>query len=113
MMFLGNLLIKSTTSAPYPVTYTAPFRRAGPAALFTGEVIQMGTSPTLSLKFSVEHRSDTDDWAEAGGTSITTTGVFSLDVTGLKERVRIAASLPSGSVGDFAEIRLDGISWRL
>jgi len=54
-------------------------------------------------------------WLGAGTfSSITTEGVYTQDITGIKQRVRIAATLSGGSQGDFVVLvlRPDGISWR-
>jgi hypothetical protein len=113
-MFLGRIMIKDgTASPPYPVTYTAPFPRGGLAALFTAEVTQLAGSPTLSIAIHTKNRNEVA-WYELGAfSSITATGVYSKDISsGIKEQVRIAAKLTAGSVGDFVELRLGGISWR-
>jgi hypothetical protein len=110
-MFLGKFLIMG--GAP-SATYTAPFRRRGLAALFTAEVTQVAGSLTLTLR--VDHKnSDESTWAAAGTfSSISAEGVYTQDITGIKEQVRIAATLSGGSQGDFVELifRSEGISWR-
>jgi hypothetical protein len=113
-MFRGRILIKDDTeSSPYPATYTAPFPRGGLAALFTAEVTQLAGSPTLSIVVQTKNRNETS-WLDLGSfTDITATGVYSLDVSGgIHQQVRIAAKLIGGSVGDWVDLSLDGISWR-
>ena len=113
-MFLSRILIKDGTgSAPYPATYTAPFPRGGLAALFTAEVTQLAGPPTLSIAIQTKNRNEVA-WYELGTfTNITATGLYSKDISsGIKQHVRIAAKLTAGSVGDFVDLRMDGISWR-
>jgi hypothetical protein len=110
-MFLKETLIKGGAAG---TTYTAPFRRRGLAALFTVEVTQVAGSPTLSIE--VQHRErGTPTWLAAGSfSSITAEGVYTRDITGIKELWRIAATVSGGSQGDFMDVvlRPDGISWR-
>jgi hypothetical protein len=110
-MFVGTYLIKSDET---DTIYTAPFPRRGQAALFTVEATQVAGSPTLSLEVQHKNRDETV-WLGAGTfSSITTEGVYTQDITGIKQRVRIAATLSGGSQGDFVVLvlRPDGISWR-
>jgi hypothetical protein len=110
-MFVGTYLIKSDET---DIIYTAPFPRGGLAALFTVEATQVAGSPTLNLQVEHKNRNETA-WAAAGAFSdITTEGVYTQDVTGIKQQVRIAAALSGGSQGDFVVLvlRPDGISWR-
>jgi hypothetical protein len=110
-MFLGDYLVRGHA---VETRYTAPFARRGLAALFTAEVTQAVGSPTLSLQ--IEHKNDNGTWANAGSFSdITTTGVYTKDITGIKQQVRIAAAMTAGPKGDFFVLvfRLAGISWRL
>ena len=112
MMFPGTFLIKG---AAMGTTRTAPFPRRGLAALFTAEVTQVAGSPTLSLIIEDKNHEDTT-WNPAGSFSnITTEGVYTTDITPIKQQVRIAAQLSGGSQGDFVVVVIEqrGISWRL
>src|SRR5262245_33879605 len=93
---LGDILVHDGPgTAGY---YSPPFGRGGDAAVFSIEVTHRNGSPTLV--FAVEHKSPEDtNWTSAGSTSVSSTGVATLDVSGLKEELRLKFTFSSGNLG--------------
>ena len=92
--------------------YSPSFPRGGESALFSLEVThKMGGSPSLTVE--VEHKNEEDTvWSSAGAfTAITTTGVKSKDVSGLKEECRFKYT-PTGTDGDAFYLIVAAPAWR-
>lgn len=110
-MIIGTTIIHDGTgTTPY---YSPAFPRGGDAALFSIDVTHEGGSPTMVVK--VEHKNAVDAAFELAGTfsGITSTGVVSLDVTGLKELVRLSYEFSAGDAGDFFHVVVPAPAWRL
>jgi hypothetical protein len=105
---LGDTLIHDGSgTTPY---YSPPFGRGGDAAVFTIEVAQMNGTPTLV--FAVEHKNAEDtSWSSAGSTSATATGVHTLEVSGLKEELRLKFTFSAGVAGDFVHLLVPAPMW--
>jgi hypothetical protein len=96
-MYIGILYVRMSIASP--VTYYSPtFPRGGLAGTFGIDVLAlMGTSPTLEC--IVEHKNVGDISYTTAGTfsSMVAAGVWKLDVSGLKEEIRLAITV-GGSV---------------
>lgn len=105
---LGDILIHDGTgSDPY---YSPPFGRGGESAVFTVEVTLRHGNPTLVLE--VEHRNAEDtSWSSAGSTSTSATGVATLDVSSLKEELRLKFTFTSLVPGEFVHILVPAPMW--
>jgi hypothetical protein len=93
-MYIGTLYIR-LGGIDYP---TPPFPRGGLAATFGAEVFALdGTSPGLDIE--VQHKNEEDlSFIPAGNFStITTPGVYTLDVGPLKENVRLKVNVTGAS----------------
>jgi hypothetical protein len=93
--------------------YLSPeFPRGGLAAVFTVETTHLKGNPTLVVK--VEHRNeDETSWATAGTFSnITTKTVTTLDVSTIKEIVRLSFEYSAGVAGDFFHVIVPAPAWR-
>ena len=105
---LGDILVHDGTgTAGY---YSPPFGRGGEAAVFTVEVTHRNGTPTLV--FAVEHKNAEDtSWSSAGSTSVAASGVATLDVSALKEELRIKFTFSSGNAGDFVNVLIPAPMW--
>jgi hypothetical protein len=76
------------------------------------DVTHKSGSPTMVV--TVEHKNvDETSWSTAGTfSSVTSTGVATLDVTSLKEEIRIAFTFSAGSAGDFYHVVVSAPAWR-
>ena len=95
--------------------YTDPFPRQGLAAMFTVQVSHVASAGGASLVPAIETKNHRDTtWTPLGSFSpIATAGVASLDVTGLKEEVRIGFVFsPAGSPLDFFRVYIPPPAWR-
>lgn len=105
---LGDTLVHDGAgSDPY---YSPPFGRGGESAVFTVEVTVRYANPTLV--FEVEHKNAEDtSWSSAGSTSTSTTGVVTLEVSTLKEELRIKFTFSSIVTGDFVHVIVPAPMW--
>lgn len=94
---LGRTYIHPGDTTPY---YTSPTPRPSEDAVFSVEATHVVGTPTVVLRVEESNDGDASSWATAGTfANITDTGVKTLEVTGLKERYRLAVSFSGGSVG--------------
>lgn len=98
-------------------TYYSPeFPRGGLAAMFSLDVTNLVLGGASQLGVTVEHRNSEDTtWSSAGAFSaITATGAASLDVTGLKEIIRLSFVFTGGTPAatDAAHFIVQRPSWR-
>jgi len=105
---LGDILVHDGTgTAGY---YSPPFGRGGEAAVFTIEVTYRNGTPLLA--FAVEHKNAADtSWSNAGSTTMAATGVKTLQVSGLKEELRLKFSFSTGAAGDFVNLLVPAPMW--
>lgn len=69
------------------IFFSKPFVRGGPNGTFVVDVLSITTNG--SFEVSVHHRTDSGSWSTAGSfSSITTTGVVTKHITGLKKNLR-------------------------
>lgn len=87
-MIIGQTLLAGTYLSPW-------FPRQGDAAVFSAEVIALGASASLQVGIQTKNSEDVDSAPLPSGTgtlgltnSMTTTGVGTVAVTGMKELVR-------------------------
>ena len=109
-MITGTLVLHDGTgTTPY---YTPAFPSGGDAAVFSIDATNKGGSPTMAVK--VEHWNDVASAWEVAGTfsNITATGVSTLNVSGLKENIRLAFTFSAGSAGDFFHVVIAEPAWR-
>ena len=100
MDLVGELLMDDGSHTPY---YSPPFSREGLAATFVADVTHKRTTSGLVLLLSLEHKNLADTtWSTAGSfAAISTIGVATKDITGLKEILRWVAAFSNGSAGEF------------
>ena len=79
--------------------------------MFSVETLAKIGSPSLAI--DVEHKNTEDtSWTSAGTfTSVTTIGVFSQDISGLKEEIRIKFTM-TGTDGDAFNVLFPAPAWR-
>jgi hypothetical protein len=105
----GQQVVNPNSTNP---VYTLPSPRGGAAATFVVDVIEINSATNLNV--TIEHRNrGATTWSGAGSfAAITASGVYSLDVTGLKGKYRYALALgPSPSAGDSYRVQ-KSVSWR-
>lgn len=111
-MYIGSLYMR--LSAGTPATYYSPtFPRGGLSATFVIEVFNLlGTSPTLEC--AVEHKNEDDtSFTSAGSfTSMSTTGIHKLDVSSLKEQLRLAITVGGSAATNTAYANVLAPTWR-
>ena len=92
--------------------YSPSFPRGGEAAVFSIDVTHMSGGPTLNV--AVEHKNVEDtSWGTADSFSgITTTGLATKDISGLKEELRLAFTFSAGSAGNFFHVIVPAPAWR-
>lgn len=108
-MIIGTMLMKMGGVA----YYTPEFPRGGLAGTFCVEVLDLTGGPTVTI--SVEHRYDTEvSFATAGTFSdITAVGDAQLDVSNLKEIVRLKIEFDAGdAAADAIRLVFQAPSWR-
>jgi len=112
-MIDGTTIFHSDTGTD--AYYTPPFPRGGLAATFTVDVTHIRAATSLTFVVGVEHKnSDDTTWAGLATLSnITSTGVATKDVSGIKEQVRLSFTFSTGVAGDFVHIIAQAPSWRL
>ena len=91
--------------------YSPSFGRGGEAAVFSAETLAKIGAPSLALE--VEHKNTEDTtWTSVGTfTSITTLGVATKDISGLKEELRFKFTL-TGTDGDAFNLLIAEPAWR-
>lgn len=96
------------------VSYYSPtFPRGGLAATFGIEVFGLvGTSPTLEC--TVEHKNAEDTSFVSAGTfsSMTSTGMAKLDVSSLKEQIRLNITVGGGANANAVYANVLAPMWR-
>ena len=110
-MLLGFTLLYDTVgTTPY---YTTSFARRGLAALFSIQTTHVRGGLTLNAVVQHKNREDVS-WSNAGSFSgITAIGLSSLDVTSLKEEIRLAFTFSgTGSLGHFFRVFIPPPAWR-
>jgi hypothetical protein len=106
-MVVGTTILRMGATA-----FSSPqFPRGGFSAVFSLECTHIKGSPTLTV--TVQHRNVEDTvWATAGTFSaITTTGVYTLDVTDIKEIVRLSYGIAGSDLEGFHVI-VAAPAWR-
>jgi hypothetical protein len=98
-------------------TYYSPeFPRGGLAARFSVDVAQLALTGATQVDIAVEHRNSEDTTFSTAGTfsAVTGTGAASLDVTGLKEVVRLSFAFSGGTpvASDAVHLLVQAPSWR-
>lgn len=106
-MVVGTTILKMGSG----VFYSPQFSRGGLAAEFSLECTHEAGAANMTV--DVEHRNSSDTaWAVVGTFgSITATGVYALNVTGIKEIVRVAYTLTGTDLTGFHVI-LGAPAWR-
>ena len=91
--------------------YSPTLGRGGEAAVFSAETLAKIGAPSLALE--VEHKNTEDTtWTSAGTfTSITTLGVATKDISGLKEELRFKFTM-TGTDGDAFNLLVPTPAWR-
>lgn len=109
-MVNGSTVIHPGSTAKY---YSPPFPRRGEAATFNVDALLVAGTPTLVI--DVEHRNLADtSWVVAGTfPNITAAGVETVDVSGLKELVRLSYRFSAGVLGNFVHLTVQTPAWRL
>jgi hypothetical protein len=97
-MIVGDLLLRMAGN-PY---YGPPMARASTSAKFTVQISNTLNSGALILSVAIEHRNQEDtSWAVADTfANIAVDGVFSKEITGLKELLRFKYTFTAGAATD-------------
>ena len=108
-VIVGEYFFKGDGSTQYSFT----FPRGGLAATFVLQALQkVGTTPSLAVAIEHKNQSDTS-WASAGAFSaITAVGVYTVDITLIKEEVRISFTITATSAWEGYLLNLLAPSWR-
>lgn len=98
------------------LVYSPEFPRGGLAARFSVDVTHFVVSGGATLSIDVEHRNSEDPSFSSAATfgAISGTGAASLDVSGLKEIVRLSFGFTGGppSASDGVHLLVQAPSWR-
>jgi len=108
-MIVGTTIFKMDGNS----FYSPEFPRGGLAATFAVETRNISSGATVTI--TVEHRNDDDtSWSTAGTFSgITATGTSTLDVTSIKEVVRLKFDFGAGDAAtDGIHFFLPAPAWR-
>jgi hypothetical protein len=109
-MMIGSYFLKGDGSTQYSPT----FPRGGLAATFSVQVLQrVGTSNSLTI--AVEHKNRTDTSFSTAGTFSTINsapGISTLDVTALKEEIRISYVLTASNAWEGFLLNVLAPIWR-
>lgn len=108
-VILGEYFFKGDGSTQYSFT----FPRGGLAATFVLQVLQkVGTTPNLAV--AIEHKNHDDTtWASAGSFSaITAVGVYTVDITLIKEVVRLTYTITATTPLEGYLLDLLSPAWR-
>jgi hypothetical protein len=98
MMFTTELLYKNSVGVP-----TFPQARGGQKALFIVNVVTLeGTFPVMGIDIEHKNLSDGSYTTAASFDSISTTGVFKKEASGLKQQVRLKLTLSAGTASRVA-----------
>lgn len=111
-MLVGTTIIHSDTGTD--AYYTPSFPRGGLSANFSVDVTHIAAASSLTLSIKVEHKNEDDtSWTAAGTfTGISSKGVNVLDVSDLKEDVRLSFTFSAGAEGDFVHVVIGPPAWR-
>ena len=106
-MVVGITLLKSATSY-----YSPTFGRGGLGAIFSCEVLMVGTSGTLDI--DVEHKNAEDTTFSPLGvfTQFTAAGVDIKNLTGIKEQVRFKFTIGGTQAYSFVHFNMLSPAWR-
>ena len=108
-MVVGTTLFK-IDSTPY---YSPEFPRGGLAATFAIDVTHMVGSPTVTVSIESRNTEDTSWTANGSFSSITASGHSTVDLSDLKEIVRIKYEFDAGDqVTDGFHFLMQAPSWR-
>ena len=107
---VGQYFLKGDGLTQFSMT----FPRGGLAATFVLQALQRVGSTPPSLAVDVQHKNhdDTAFTTAASFSAITSIGVYTLDVTALKEEVRIAYTITATQVYEGFLLNLLAPSWR-
>lgn len=110
-MIVGTTIFHDGTGTS--AYYSPSFPRGGLAAIFTMDVTHQNGG-SLAMTVAVEHKNEDETaWTTAGTfSSITATGVQTIDVTSIKEEVRLAFTFSAGSAGNFFHVVVSSPAWR-
>jgi len=106
-MIIGTTMAKLDGN-PY---YSPAFPKGGDAAVFSVQIVNFSAT---SLTVTVQHRTaEETTWTDAGTfTSITTIGLATKDISGLKELVRFKFLVNGSNVYDAVHVFVPPPSWR-
>ena len=92
--------------------YSPPFPRGGLAATFVVQVLQLVGSPSLTVR--VEHKNIEDTAFALAGTfvAITTVSVNELDVSSLKEIIRLGYTIAATNAWEGVLMNVLAPAWR-
>lgn len=104
---LGDTLVVDGALTPY---YSPPFGRGGESAVFSVEMTVRHGACTLVM--DVEHRNVEDSsWSSVGTVSVSALGAVTLDLSGLKEELRLKFTFSAGALGNFVQILVPAPMW--
>ena len=104
---IGSLVISPGSQSP---VYSNPIPRGGLAAVFSAEVLELDAAGDIEILLQHKNKSETSFSTLQTMGSIGSTGIQTVNVTGIKEIVRVAAQFATGSTsGEF--FRIGNINW--
>jgi hypothetical protein len=108
-MYVGSLFIRGTGG-----DYNSPtFPRGGLAATFAIEVFMLsGTSPTLECDVEHKNAEDTVFTVAASFSSMSTAAVHKLDVSTLKEQIRLVFTVGGSAATNMVYANVLAPIWR-
>jgi hypothetical protein len=108
-MYIGTLFVLGTGG-----DYNSPtLPRGGLAATFAIEVFMLsGSSPTFECDVEHKNAEDTSFTVAGSFSSMTTAAVHKLDVTGLKEQIRLVLTVGGTAVINMVYANVLPPSWR-
>jgi hypothetical protein len=106
-MVIGITLMKSAT--PY---HSPTFGRGGLAALFSCEMLQVGTGGTLDIDVQHKNPEDTAFTTLGSFTQITAAGVEPFEASAIKEQVRFQYTVGGTQAWSFIQFNMLAPAWR-
>ena len=104
---IGSLVISPGSQSP---VYSNAIPRGGEAAVFSAEVLELDAAGDIEILLQHKNKTDASFTTLQTMGSIGSTGIQTVNVTGIKQVVRVAAQFAAGSSS--AEFfRLGNINW--
>jgi hypothetical protein len=106
-MVIGTTLLKSATSY-----YSPTFERGGLAALFSCELLQVGTAGTLDILVQHKNTEDSGFTLLATFSQLTAAGIGTIEGTAIKEELRFKYTVGGTQDYSFVHFNMLAPAWR-